>query len=597
MHQPLQYSWRLHAILALFLLGFSVVFGRLGYLHLVGATEQQETVQALRQKTEIRHPRRGNIFDQQGNLLAGTQPLMQVGVDPAFTTPEDAQKLPELGRLVGIPAYQLEKIFSRKFRKVENSDTEKIVPIRWCKLNDGVTDEVFQQILQLDIAGVYGNRWYKRVYPGNQLASHIIGYLNKEQVACMGVERYMDYYLSGEAGWIETEKDGLSKELPWLRTRDIPSSDGYDVTLSIDLGVQNIIEREIARLAKSLEPEGVSIIVSKPQTGKILGLANYPSFDANCFWEYDIAAFRNRAVTDQYEPGSTFKIVPAAAALNESLVLPHTEIDCSVAVAEYRNRRIPLPRDHHQLGMLTVSEVVSKSSNRGAAQLGMMLGEDRLYDYAHAFGFGASTGSCIDGEIFGTLHRVRDWDGWMISRIPMGHSVAATPLQVHYAMSVVANDGVLMVPQVVERISASEGKLIHSMQPRIRRRVISSDAAYELAGMLINTATREGTAGKAYIPGYQVAGKTGTTQKIVDGRYSHQQHVSSFTGFFPASAPKLVITVVVDEPKLDGVGYGGSVAAPAFKNIAQQLIQYFAIPPVEWNDDNQLPVVAWKGVH
>jgi len=224
-------------------------------------------------------------------------------------------------------------------------------------------------------------------------------------------------------------------------------------------------------------------------------------------------------------------------------------------------------------------EVVVKSSNRGAAHLGLLLGESRLHDYATAFGFGEKTGCDLGGEISGTLHDVKAWDGLTITRLPMGHAVSATPMQVHSAMSVIANDGILMEPMLTKRVFDNQGEDVIRFSPKAKRRVISSEVAGTISKMLADVVGENGTARRAAIENYAVAGKTGTTQKIVDGRYSNQHHVASFSGFLPADRPQLVVTVVVDEPRLNGVGYGGSIAAPAFRNIAEACIAYLGIRP------------------
>jgi cell division protein FtsI/penicillin-binding protein 2 len=228
-------------------------------------------------------------------------------------------------------------------------------------------------------------------------------------------------------------------------------------------------------------------------------------------------------------------------------------------------------------------DIVVKSSNRGAAHLGLLLGENRLYDYASDFGFGKKTGCHLGGEISGTLHSPKNWDGLTITRLPMGHAVSATPMQVHAAMSVIANGGVLMQPMLAKRIFDSVGEDVVRFKPKAKRRVVSKEVANTVAQMLADVVDIGGTARRASIDNYNVAGKTGTTQKIINGRYSDQHHVASFCGFFPANNPSLVITVVVDEPNLKGVGYGGSVAAPAFRNIAESCIAYLGIRPARSN--------------
>jgi cell division protein FtsI/penicillin-binding protein 2 len=250
-----------------------------------------------------------------------------------------------------------------------------------------------------------------------------------------------------------------------------------------------------------------------------------------------------------------------------------------VSRVSYKGRTLKLPSDHHTYESLSMHDIVVKSSNRGAAHLGLMLGDQRLHDYSAAFGFGEKTGCDIGGEITGTLHATRNWDGLTITRLPMGHAISATPMQVHSAMSVIANDGVLMEPMLAKRIFDSDAQDVVRFQPRAKRRVVSTEVAQTVAKMLADVVGNQGTARRAAIDNYDIAGKTGTTQKIVNGRYSNQHHVASFSGFFPADNPRLVITVVVDEPQSRGVAYGGSFAAPAFRNIAEACIAYLGIRP------------------
>jgi cell division protein FtsI (penicillin-binding protein 3)/stage V sporulation protein D (sporulation-specific penicillin-binding protein) len=252
------------------------------------------------------------------------------------------------------------------------------------------------------------------------------------------------------------------------------------------------------------------------------------------------------------------------------LVTTSTAFDCSLSSVVFEGRARALPRDSHANGVLSVAEIVGKSSNRGAAHLGMRLGSQRLYEYARAFGFGEETGFPFGGEISGMLHPVRAWDGLTITRLPMGHAIGATAMQMHYAMSTIANGGILMRPLIVSEIRDRDARTIAQCQPMQVRRVISRETASTMARLLVNAASAEGTGEAAVIAGYEVAGKTGTTQKIINGQYSSRQHVGSFVGFFPAKRPQVAITVVVDNGRLPtgGVAYGGTVAAPSFKRIA-----------------------------
>ena len=292
-------------------------------------------------------------------------------------------------------------------------------------------------------------------------------------------------------------------------------------------------------------------------------------------------ADKNRAVTDRIEPGSTFKIVAVGAALNEGLVTPRSTLDCGNPSIDYKGRTIKLPKEDEPFGILSVADIVAHSSNRGAAQLAMGLGEQRFYEYARKFGFGQATAFPLGSEVRGTLAPPSQWDGLTISRLPMGHSVDATPLQIHMAMSIVANGGTLLRPQIIKEIRDTRGQVIRSFAPEKRDQVIGRATAATLAQLLTGV-MRVGTAKGFDIEGFEVAGKTGTTQKIIDGKYSTAHHVASFVGFFPASRPQVVLSVIVDDAKVaGGTAYGRVVAAPAFHHIAEQLIQYLDIKPVQ----------------
>lgn len=560
---------------------FCILLGRLFYLHVWHSDELLKYVEGNRKMVNVVEARRGNIVDTRGNLLATTRTSYNIGVDPQAFREQDYAKLPELARILGKPLEELEAEVNRKTRKV-SEDSPEVRLIRWAVLAKDANETTHDAVKALGLRAVYGNQSHSRAYPAGQLAAHVLGYVNKEETPVTGIERFFDYYLRGQDGWRETERDGKRHELAQFRQREVEPSDGLSVELSIDQMVQHIVEAEIGRMAQEYSPKGISIIVSQPTTGAVLAMANYPSYDPNEFYntaKFPIANQRNRALTDVFEPGSTFKIVPAAAALNEGLVHPGDMFKTGVSRVSYKGRTLSLPSDHHIYDELSVHDIVVKSSNRGAAHLGLMLGEQRLYEYAASFGFGETTGAVLGGEVSGTLHAPRNWDGLTITRMPMGHAISATPMQVHVAMSVIANGGVLMEPMLAKRIFDGSGRDVIRFKPKAKRRVISAEVANIVASMLADAVGEEGTARRAAIDNYAVAGKTGTTQKIVNGRYSNQHHVGSFSGFFPAENPALVITVVVDEPQMTGIGYGGVVAAPAFRNIAEASIAYLGIRP------------------
>jgi len=570
------------AVLACFL-GIGV---RLVFLHVVDRDELLRFVEKARRQIVVERSRRGAILDARGNLLATSRSFVTVGADPEMLQPADEARWPDLAHLLGMKPDELDRTLRRASAAsktalatlAENSGEKRI---RWVKLAEDVDEGTFDQLIRLGVHGVYGQRSYKRVYPGGELAAHVLGYLNEEGVPVTGAERHLDLYLKGEDGWIESEKDGARRELAQFRSREVPAQNGDDVVLTIDSVIQHIIEDELRTIAAKFDPHFASIIVSDPQTGRILGLANYPTYNLNDYSRAPVAAQRNCAVTDIIEPGSTFKIVAVGGALDQGVVTPDSVFDCGNPLVVHNGKQLRLPKDDEALGELTVADIVAHSSNRGAAQLALLLGDDRFYDYARRYGFGSTTRYELGGEVRGILEPPSRWDGLTITRMPMGHSVAATPLQIHMAMSAVANGGTLLRPQIIREIRDPAGHVVRTFGPEKREQVLRPSTAALLAQLLTRVVT-EGTAKGFDIPGFEVAGKTGTTQKLIDGKYVNNHHVASFVGFFPASRPQVVLSVIVDDAKVPGGGpaYGRAVSAPSFKHIAEQLIQYLDVMPV-----------------
>jgi len=647
-------TYRIALLAGLVLAMFAGLEVRLIWLHVVDRDELLRSVDEARRQLIVDNARRGDILDTQGALLATSRSVIVLGVDPQVVRAEDRAKWPQLASLVGVPLGEIERAFTTKTRpsgagdesdgaagdavgiklalpavaeasaasavavadrrddtEFDDPDKDGNRPIRWAKLSDQVQESVYKQVTNLGIRGVYGSRVYRRDYPHNEMAAHVIGYVDREERPVTGIERYADFYLRGENGWLESEKDGKSHELAQFRTREVPPSDGYSVSLTIDATIQRMAEKELAAIGEKYAPEKATIIVSDPRTGFILALANYPSFDLNAYNRLsreDQRRMRNIAVADEYEPGSVFKIVAASAALNEGLVTPRTEFDCSLERIEYKGIVRNLPRENvgdNFVHPLSVAEIIGHSSNKGAAQLAMLLGDERFYGYARAFGFGQRTGFPIGGEIPGNLKPPSRWDSLTITRMPMGQSVTATALQMQQAMGVIASGGVLLRPQIINEIRDSHGELVYKFGRMSVRRVVSEAVARTVAKMLTGAVSPEGTAPLAAIPGFECAGKTGTAQKLLpvtgaEGetvmRYSVSHHVASFIGFFPASSPQIEISVIIDDADArcpGGVAYGAKVAAPVFKHLGEQLIPYRDIRPTIDND--ALPAFALGG--
>ncbi|MDP2136439.1 MAG: penicillin-binding protein 2 [Candidatus Didemnitutus sp.] len=573
---------------------FTAVGARLVFLHVIDREELLKFVEKARRQIVVEHARRGTLTDTKGNVLATSRSYIVLGADPEMLRDEDSAKWGDLARLLGVNFLELDRTLRRtkaasQLALADQNENSKEKRIRYVKLADEIDERVYDRIMDLRIRGIYGSRGYKRVYPGGQLAAHLLGYINKENTPVTGAEKHLDLYLKGQDGWIESEKDGVRREMAQFRTREVQPIDGHDVVLTLDSVIQNILERELDAIAMKFKPKFATIIVSDPRTGAILGMANYPTYDLNNFSTAPIENQRNNAITDIIEPGSTFKIVAAGAALNDGVVNRFSTFDCDNPVVFVNGKERKLPKEDHAMGTLTVAEIVSKSSNRGAAHLAMKLGDQRYYDYVKAFGFGDSTRFQLGGEVRGLLDEPKRWDGLTITRMPMGHAIAATPLQIHMAMSAVANGGVLLRPQIIKEIRGTDGAIVRVFAPEKRAQVLRPSVAAELAQML-HGVTQEGGTGAGFdLEGFEIAAKTGTTQKIVDGKYVNNRHVASFVGFFPASRPEVVLTVIVDDAHVaGGTAYGRAVSAPAFKHVAEQLIQYLDIKPVRPSTQNLL---------
>lgn len=627
-------NYRIFLLAGGLLLCFGGFATRLVWLHVVERDGLLRSITKTRHQLIVEPAQRGNIVDANGAVLATSVSVMIVGVDPISLRPQDEPKWPQLAALLQMPEPELRRIFNTKYRTVgtgagvaaaaagspagvvfnvpsaaaasgsagEGEETEELdeVPdepgqraIRWVKLRDDIPESLYDQIEKLGVHGVYGQRVYRRVYPNNELAAHVIGYVDRQQRAVTGIEYYADFYLRGHNGWRVGERDGRNRELPQFTTRHIPASDGYSVKLSINAAVQDIVEQEIAHLAGKFKPLKATIIVSDPTTGFILGMANHPTFNPNAYNQVprdEVGRMRNIAVADVYEPGSVFKIVAAAAALEEGVARPADAFDCSIEKVSHRGRMVALPGEDHAFDHpLTVAEIIARSSNRGAAQLGLRLGEERFDRYARAFGFGRTLGFPVGAEVPGILAPVKKWNPIDITRIPMGHSIAATALQMHQAMSVIASGGLLLRPQLVREIRDPRGEVVFRRETAMElNRVLSPGTAKTVATMLMGVAASSGTAPEAAIRingvDFESAGKTGTTQKLMpevmaDGTikqvYSSKHHVASFVGFFPASRPQVAISVIVDDADAHapgGIAYGKTVAAPSFKRIGEKLI-------------------------
>ncbi len=446
----------------------------------------------------------------------------------------------------------------------------------WLKRH--LNDDTAARIKELDLPGIELKQEMKRVYPKGQLLSQVIGFTDPDGNGLEGLEWKFDRQLRGHPGWMVTEKDSKQREASWFRSETIDPLDGCSLFLTIDEVIQAIAEDELEKVFREYGAKWASLVVMEPTTGRILAMANRPTYDPNQYNQSEAPDRRNRVIADQIEPGSTFKVFPAAAALEAGLVSSDTEFYCEEGEFTIGGRSL---RDSHPHGILRFDEILQKSSNIGMAKVGMILGRRDLYRALDSFGIGRATGIELPGEATGCLREPQYWSKLSLRSISMGHEVSVTPLGLLTAFSALGNGGILLQPRIVDHLESPSGDVIYRYSRKERGRVVSEETARKMLEILQKVVMEGGTGRRAYIPGFQVAGKTGTAQKLEPGGggYSHSLFRALFMGLLPASKPRLAILVVVDEPR--PYYYGGTVSAPVFKEAAERIIRYLDLEPVE----------------
>jgi len=618
-----------------FLLGacFAGLCGRLVYLQVFRHEELHGVARTQHHRLIVKAPLRGDIRDARGNVLATSVRVATVCVDPAQLVTTNADYRPPMARLLApllkMTEAQLNQSFSRIWRtneqgrtvtnhyvvlkhKVPVEDWEKIDLALDTQFTNSVRDALAaynaanlankkfkprrtlptREYLRLSATwqqAVYAEDDHLRVYPNHQLAAHVLGFTSVETtnvdgrpvshtLGREGVEWSMNNKLTGVRGWVLTEADSRRRELVVFREQDVQAHPGLNVVLTLDARVQQIVEEEIAAVMQKHSAAAVTALVLKPRTGQILAMASLPVFDPNRLAGTTDEMRRNRTVVDTAEPGSTFKIISVAGAIDSSIVDLHDQFDCERGSFFFAGARLG---DHGKgYGMMSVEDIVIESSNIGTAKIAIKMGEAPTYRYIRDFGFGRKTGIELRAESAGILHPLKDWTKISISRVPIGQGVAATQLQMALAMCAVANGGQLMRPMLIDHLEDGTGNIVTRYQPQVVRRVISERTARQMVTAMKGVVTK-GTGVKAALDHYTVAGKTGTAQKPQPGGgYNHEKYFASFLGFFPADDPELFISVSVDEPGTKGQQYyGGTCAAPAFRRIAERAAGYLNIRP------------------
>lgn len=616
---------RLALISGVLLFVFLALAVRLAYLQTVREDELTRMARDNTRREVLLEPRRGQILDARGELLATSQIVKTICADPSLIGNQQAPIARALAPLLGVDPAELYRRLQPSIHRETNAVpiavgsatlTNRITetPLKYVVLKRQVPVETWQRIEQTMTNLQFGydektltkpqRSFLKRIrrtavfadvqddqiriYPQGRLAAHVLGYTGvtnsqfsgktvREVKGADGIERYCNQDLTGQRGWRVMEMDKFRSELVDKRTQDVNPVDGLDVVLTLDSFIQHELEDALADAMRKHTPVSAAGIVMRPRTGDILAMAVLPDFDPNIPGAGgNVGDRRNRLISDMLEPGSTFKVGVVSGALNAKTVRLTDKFHCENGTWYYAGRTL---RDHEGYGALTVEEIITHSSNIGTAKIALKLGQTNLYQCLLDYGFNARTGIELPGEARGRVWPLRMWTPISITRIAMGHEISATPLQMVMAMAAIANGGTLMRPRLVERLQDRAGRVAATTQPREVRRVISPEAARDMVQALKTVPTKHGTAEGAGMERYTVAGKTGTAQKAGTNNvgYLHGKYFSSFIGFFPADNPELCIAIFLDESK-EGY-YGGKVAGPVFKQVAERVANYLNIPP------------------
>ncbi|MBI4565096.1 MAG: penicillin-binding protein 2 [Planctomycetes bacterium] len=552
---------------ALTLVFFLLVF-RLYDLQIAGHEFYSAAREAQRRGVLELRPPRGLIVDARGTPLAVSAPVGSIAADPS-RMPDRSAAARLLAAALGRPASDVEATLSKTRRGSDGAER----PVEFVWLQRHASEETTQAVSRLNIPGLHIRREFDRVYPYGSLLAHTLGIVNIDDVGGEGLERTLDAWLGGADVRRRVDVDGRRRARTWP---ELPLS-GSNAQLTIDARLQRVVEKALDGAVERHKPRWAVAVLLDPRTGAIQALANRPTFDPSRPVPDGVnpaeaaLARRNLAIIAPYEPGSTWKPFAVAGALEAGLVRPDSRVDCENGVWKCGARVL---HDHKPYGMLTVTDVIAKSSNIGAAKVGgVMLGAKRLWRIADAFGFGKRTGIDLPLEDAGTLYPLFRWTSLSVTSLPMGHEIAATPLQLVTAMAAIANGGRILRPYVVERITAPDGTLLSATEPQVVRQAVGEKTCAEMRKIL-REAVRAGTGTKADVEGLDVCGKTGTTRKVdpATGRYTREKHTSSFLGFAPQERARVCLIVVVDEPQ--GEYYGGAVAAPIAAEILREGMKY-----------------------
>jgi len=547
-------------VCVLFLLGFLVVLVRLFDLHVLQAETMKQRAQRQHHKIVTLDSSRGAILDRQGRALA-----LNLDVPSVYASPVSVKN----PRMVARRLSQVLEVPRPLLEQRLRGNREFV----WVKRK--INSEYAAEVEALSLAGVDMVKEKRRFYPKGTLLAHVLGFAGIDSQGLEGLEVGYDGYLQGKARRVVLHQDAFGRIIFPEHSENAHKFSGHTIHLTIDEVIQYMAEQALESAVKHTGARGGAIIVMDPTTGAILAWTLRPTFDPNNVMAVSPAQWRNRAVTDPYEPGSTMKVILAAAALEEGLVEPDTLIYAGDGEMPISGTVI---HDHEKAGWMTFREAIQRSSNVASAKTALRLGKESMYHYLRGFGFGEKTGIDLPGESVGILKTPDQWGTRTLPSVAIGQEIAVTPLQLVTAVSAIANGGALMTPYIVQRIHTTKGDEVWNRKPEIRRHPIRGRTAQSLTTLLENV-VEQGTGKEAAISGYRVAGKTGTAEKVdpKTGRYSSTKFIGSFVGFAPVEDPRFVMLVMIDEPV--GPAWGGAVAAPVFRKVGEHVLRHLHVPP------------------
>jgi cell division protein FtsI (penicillin-binding protein 3) len=550
---------RLGLVLGIFFTSFLILIGRLFIVQVARhATLQAQASRQFARPVTL-HPERGRILDRHGRVLATS-----VGMQSIYVNPQEIDAPDEV-------APHLARILQRPFPEVREKLVEKGTFV-W--LERQVAPETVSQLQALNLRGVHFKNETRRYYPKQHLAGQVLGFVGVDEQGLGGVEAQYNRELAGQPRQIMLQRDAKKRPVGFLAADTAEHPRGADVYLTLDERLQHVAERELAAQVQLTQAKSGLVLMMQPHTGEILAMASYPFFDPNAFRDSQQQAWhRNRAVTDPTEPGSTFKLIVAAASLEEETVRMNEVFFCENGLMVQGRRRI---RDHEPYGFLRFPEVIEHSSNICTVKISERLSSLTFYHYIRRFGFGEKSLVELPGEDAGQLRAPQRWSRFSHASLAIGQEISVTPLQLLTAYAAVANGGWLMRPRIVSRLMDAETEI--PFPPEVRQQILSPQTVEKLTAIFTGVVER-GTGKTAAIEGYTVAGKTGTAQKVdrQRGVYSNREVMASFVGYMPAEEPQLIVLVMIDEPQK--LRWGSQAAAPVFQRVAQQALHYLQIPP------------------